>query len=246
MKLKLAFWAGAEEPAATFATRLARDWAPALAARADVTGVALHAATVPDAATADASGMPQVIASIWCGYEAVAACREALTLGAASRSGRSRPGARVDAWRPREVARVDAWRVEEVRARSYERDWADGVASPGIVQLSLIRAAEGRSSKECSAHWRQVHRPLALRIHIGLWNYVQDHVVETLTESGGDVLGHAALHFRQASDLRDKLFDSAAGRREIFADIPNFMSLERSQVALMTERWLLTPEELRA
>jgi len=114
-----------------------------------------------------------------------------------------------------------------------------------VTQYSLMRPANGRSFEDCSRHWREVHRPLALRIHVGLWSYVQDHVVETLTPTGGDVIGHAQLHFRSHADLRDKLFDSDAGRDEIFADIPKFMSLERTQSALMTERWLRTPDAFR-
>jgi len=121
----------------------------------------------------------------------------------------------------------------------------DGEAIPGVTQYSLMRAADGRSADACRQHWREVHRPLALRIHVGLWSYVQDHVQETLTSTGGDVIGHAQLHFRSHADMREKLFDSEAGKREIFADIGNFMSLERTRVALMTERWLRTPESLR-
>ena len=55
------------------------------------------------------------------------------------------------------------------------------------------------------------------------------------------MLGHAALHFRSEDDLREKLFDSEAGAREIYADIPRFMSLEETQTALMTELILRTP-----
>ena len=76
---------------------------------------------------------------------------------------------------------------------------------------------------------------------MGLWSYVQDHVRETVTQTGGDVMGHAALHFRCEDDLREKLFDSQAGAREIYADIPHFMSLADSQTALMTELILRTP-----
>ena len=115
-----------------------------------------------------------------------------------------------------------------------------------MAQYSSVRPAPGRSREECSRHWQEKHVPLALRIHVGMWNYVQDHVVDTLSETGGDLLGHAVLHFRSLQDLRDKFFDSEAGAQEIYADVARFMSLENSQTALMSELILRTPREHRA
>jgi uncharacterized protein (TIGR02118 family) len=233
-KIKLAFWAAPGCDIAAFAAAVANEWSATVLAGSGGVGLQLHAGE--DLASreprVDVDGMPDVVASVWLAPGRIDDEREALA-------------ATADPWRPGDCARLDAWRVREVRAKHYARDWHDGEPSPGVTQYSLMRPADGRSPADCSRHWREVHRPLALRIHVGLWSYVQDHVVETLSSTGGDVLGHAQLHFRSHADLRDKLFDSGAGRDEIFADIPKFMSLERTQSALMTERWLRTPEPLR-
>jgi uncharacterized protein (TIGR02118 family) len=175
-------------------------------------------------------GAPDAAVSLWLDAAALAALRESI-------------GSAGCPWHPPGAGRVDAWRVREVRGKTYDRSWPDGSASPGVTQYTLVRPAPGRGREECSLHWRERHLPLALRIHVGLWSYVQDHVVETLTESGSDVMGHAALHFRTLADLRERLFDSDAGADEIYADIPRFMSLEESQTALMTELVLRTPGE---
>lgn len=229
-KLKLACWPELACEVADFQAAIASTWAPALLAADGVVGLQLH--VDENGSPRPAGEAPPVVASIWC--EAAVFARERAAIAAAE-----------GAWRPQGCVRVDAWRVHEIRAKRYDRDWPDGEASPGVTQYSLMRAADGRSADACRQHWREVHRPLALRIHVGLWSYVQDHVQETLTSTGGDVIGHAQLHFRSHADMREKLFDSEAGKREIFADIGNFMSLERTGVALMTERWLRTPESLR-
>jgi uncharacterized protein (TIGR02118 family) len=225
-KLKLAVWCEPGRDAAGFQRALVDDWAAGALARPEVEGLILHQVDALRGARADAGSsggsMCDAAISLWVDDAALGVFREEI-------------GAPASAWRPAGAARVDAWRVREVRAKTYDRDWPDGSASPGITQYSLVRPAPGRSRAQCSRHWQEKHLPLALRIHVGLWNYVQDHALETLTETGGDVLGHAALHFRSEDDLREKLFDSEAGAREIYADIPRFMSLPETQTALMTE-----------
>jgi uncharacterized protein (TIGR02118 family) len=233
-KLKLAVWCEPGRETADFQRALVERWAAAALERPEVEGLVLHqvdSSRSPRAGAGSAgASMPDAVISVWIGDTGLAAFREEL-------------GAPASAWRPCGAGRVDAWRVREVRAKTYDRSWPDGRVSPGITQYSLVRPARSRSRAECSRHWQEEHVPLALRIHVGLWNYVQDHVVETLTQTGGDVLGHAALHFRSQEDLREKLFDSEAGAREIYADIPRFMSLPDTQTALMTELILLTPRD---
>jgi uncharacterized protein (TIGR02118 family) len=233
-KLKLAVWCEPGRDTADFHRALADRWAASALERPEVTGLILHQAdsrlgTRATAVSPDAS-MSDAVISLWVDDAELGAFRQAA-------------GAVESAWRPAGAGRVDAWRVREVCAKTYDRSWPDGIVSPGITQYSLVRPARSRGRAECSRYWREKHVPLALRVHVGLWNYVQDHVLETLTERGGDVLGHAALHFRSEDDLREKLFDSEAGARQIYSDIPHFMSLEDSQTALMTELILRTPSE---
>jgi uncharacterized protein (TIGR02118 family) len=231
-KLKLAVWCEPGRDSADFQRALVDRWAAGALERPEVDGLVLHQVDARRDPRADAGSagdsMSDAVISLWLDDAGLGAFREEL-------------GAPASAWRPAGAGRVDAWRVREVRAKTYDRSWPDGSVSPGIAQYSLVRPARSRSRAQCSRHWQENHVPLALRIHVGLWNYVQDHVLETLTETGGDVLGHAALHFRSEDDLREKLFDSEAGAREIYADIPRFMSLPETQTALMTELILRTP-----
>ena len=233
-KLKLAVWREPGRDSADFQRALVEHWAAGVLERPEVDGLILHqvdARRGSRAATGSADdSMSDAAVSLWVDDAGLGAFREEV-------------GTLASAWRPAGAGRVDAWRVREVRAKTYDRSWPAGVVSPGITQYSLVRPARNHSREQCSRYWHEKHAPLALRIHVGLWNYVQDHVIETLTETGGDVLGHAALHFRSEDDLREKLFDSEAGAREIYADIPHFMSLEDSQTALMTELILRTPSE---
>jgi uncharacterized protein (TIGR02118 family) len=231
-KLKLAVWCEPGRDSADFQRALVDRWAAGALERPEVDGLVLHQVDARRDPRADAGSagdsMSDAVISLWLDDAGLGTFREEL-------------GAPASAWRPAGAGRVDAWRVREVRAKTYDRSWPDGSVSPGIAQYSLVRPARSRSRAQCSRHWQENHVPLALRIHVGLWNYVQDHVLETLTETGGDVLGHAALHFRSEDDLREKLFDSEAGAREIYADIPRFMSLPETQTALMTELILRTP-----
>ena len=135
-----------------------------------------------------------------------------------------------------QVDGLDAWRVDEHVRLPYARDWPDGEPSPGLAMVSFMHEAPGIAREDCVAHWTERHTPLALRVHVGLWRYVQNVVVETLTPGGGGVFGVAELHFRSEDDFRERMFDSPGGRVEIFEDIPNFMSLEASTSILARER----------
>jgi uncharacterized protein (TIGR02118 family) len=229
-KLKLAVWCEPGRDRADFLRALVDHWAAGVLERPEVGGLVLHRVDPGRARRSAGDSMCDAAISLWIDDAWLGAFREEV-------------GRPASAWRPAGSGRVDAWLVREVRAKTYDRSWPDGTPSPGITQYSLLRPARNHGREQCSRYWREQHVPLALRVHVGLWSYVQDHVRETVTQTGGDVLGHAALHFRSEDDLREKLFDSEDGAREIYADIPHFMSLADSQTALMTELILRTPRE---
>ena len=139
------------------------------------------------------------------------------------------------------VERVSGWVVEEQRPKRYERDWADGEPSPGVKLMTLMRPAEGRSLEECARYWVERHTPLALRVHVGLWNYVQNVVVEPLGDSDAEVFGVVELHFRSRESLREERYDSEAGRQAIREDVPRFMAIDRAQGGYFTELIVRTP-----
>ena len=78
--------------------------------------------------------------------------------------------------------------------------------------------------------------PLALRIHIGMWRYTRNVVSAALTPGAPDWDGMAILHFRTAEDLRERFYDSDAGRRAIAEDVAKFSGAGK---ALHTSEWIL-------
>ncbi len=122
------------------------------------------------------------------------------------------------------------WEVEEHSPKSYRRDWPVGEPSPGVKMISLMRPVAPKSGAECARWWRQKHTPLALRIHVGLWNYRQNVVTDTLFGNIPEVYGIGELHFRNTADYREKFFSSPAGQEAIMEDVAHFLSLEHSAV----------------
>ena len=127
--------------------------------------------------------------------------------------------------------------VEEKVERDYLRDWPDGARSPGVKSFFLALRHPEMSHDEFAAYWGDRHAPLALKIHVGMWRYTRNVVTEALTEDAADWDGMAILHFRSAFDLRERFYDSEAGRAAIAADVAKFSGGGR---ALHSSEWILS------
>jgi uncharacterized protein (TIGR02118 family) len=136
--------------------------------------------------------------------------------------------------------RVEVWRVDSRRPLTWERDWADGEYAPGVKMVSFMQRADALTHEQFSQHWTEKHTPLALRHHVGLWNYTQSVVRRSLTPGGNPIDGIAELHFRTRDDFVYRFFDSDDGRAAILADVGKFMSRPRPETALMRELPLRT------
>jgi uncharacterized protein (TIGR02118 family) len=139
---------------------------------------------------------------------------------------------------PRGARLVGAYAVEEIIKLDYERTWSEGTESPGVSMLCFVRRKPELSWQAYSDHWRDNHGPLALRRQPGFWRYVQNHVVERLTEQTPDFDGIGELHFRTANSVLEQMFDSPEGQQEIMEDTLRFMSHEGS-TTLPAKEWLL-------
>jgi uncharacterized protein (TIGR02118 family) len=139
-------------------------------------------------------------------------------------------------WAP--DAEVDAYAVAERVQIDYERTWPDGEPSPGVRRMSFLHRADGISREEMSAHWSDVHAPLARVHHPAIWRYVQNTVVEPLTPGAPDIDAVAELHFRSREDLRDRFYDSDEGRRIIGEDVRRFLDPARGWRIVAQETWL--------
>jgi uncharacterized protein (TIGR02118 family) len=133
---------------------------------------------------------------------------------------------------------VGAYRAEELVRLDYDRSWGVGEPSPGVSLICLVRRRPDLSWQAYSDHWRDNHGPLALRRQPGFWRYVQNHVVERLTDETPDFDGIGELHFRTARAVLEEMFDSPEGVAEIMADTERFMAHEGSTTLPSTE-WLL-------
>jgi uncharacterized protein (TIGR02118 family) len=101
--------------------------------------------------------------------------------------------------------------------------------------VSFMRRAEGLTHQQFARHWTEQHTPLALRHHVGLWNYTQNVVRRAYTPGGGQIDGIAELHFRTREDFEERFFDSDDGRAVILADVKRFMGSPGPETAIMSE-----------
>jgi uncharacterized protein (TIGR02118 family) len=136
--------------------------------------------------------------------------------------------------------RVEVWRVDTRSPLAWDRDWRDGEYAPGIKMVSFMQRAEGLTHEQFARHWTENHTPLAVRHHLGLWNYTQNVVRRAYAPGGDSIDGVAELHFRTRTDLDERFFDSDEGRAVILADVRRFMSRPRPETALMRELPLRT------
>ena len=102
--------------------------------------------------------------------------------------------------------------------------------TPGLSQLSFIRALDDLPRSEIERHWQE-HIPLAKAIHVGMNRYVQDR----LSPGGVDAspwFGMAHLHFPDETALRDGLFRSADDIAVITADVAEFVADHATMLAV--------------
>lgn len=144
--------------------------------------------------------------------------------------------ATVARWFP--DAEVDAYLVDERVRIDYDRDWPDGVESPGVCRISFVRAAPGLTRDEMASHWGDIHWPIAKVRHPALYRYVQNVVIEPVTADAPEVDGIAELHFRTIEDLRDRFYDSEEGKAIVADDVRQFLDRGAGSRVLARETWL--------
>jgi len=141
----------------------------------------------------------------------------------------------------RDLGAAHLYRIECRRLKRYPRTWPDGTRTPGVEMLACVRRTAALSAAAFDAHWRERHAPLALRHHVGLWEYRQQRVLAVLSPHSPDFDGIAVLGFPSADAYRERLYDSPAGRSAIADDLARFVDLPRSEATFTGEYLLRSP-----
>jgi uncharacterized protein (TIGR02118 family) len=87
--------------------------------------------------------------------------------------------------------------------------------------------------QEADAHWRDIHAPLALRHHPGMWDYTQLSVIRTL--EGPQIDGFALVAFDSLESMKTRFFGDDNDREVIYADVASFADSKSPRRVVATE-----------
>lgn len=93
-----------------------------------------------------------------------------------------------------------AYQVDEVLPVSYQKDWPDGVVTPGVCLLTVFSKKKTIDYATFIDRWHNGHTPLSLRIH-PLWNYVRNEVKNLLSGNSVPFNGIVEEQMRTPADL---------------------------------------------
>lgn len=133
------------------------------------------------------------------------------------------------------VADIGLFRVHVRPMRHQRRFWPPGTASPGVTAAFGLRRRSDLTHEEADAHWRDVHAPLALRHHPGLWHYHQVSIDEVLDGPFYD--GIALCAFASEQELAERFFGGPEDREVIRADVATFADMTTSPRRVRMTEW---------
>jgi hypothetical protein len=138
------------------------------------------------------------------------------------------------------ASRVDGYLVtESVPLRCPDRDWPDGVRSPGVTLWTAFPKPDRVSDEEFYARWHGSHTPLSFEIH-PLWEYVRNSVARPLTANAPPYRAIVEERFRSLEEVTDpmKFFGSAENIHRVLEDLAAFSDLDQMNTAPMSE-WIV-------
>jgi len=140
------------------------------------------------------------------------------------------PAAALDVPLPVGSRLIGGYLVNEVvqKDEDYDRTWPSGTQSPGVKLIPFVKRRPDLTAEAYSRHWRERHGPLAVARQPGFWHYVQNHMVDYLTDTTSRWDGIGELHYRTLDDIFTRTFDSEEGQRLIMEDVERFMLAEQS------------------
>jgi hypothetical protein len=146
-----------------------------------------------------------------------------------------------------EVADLGLATVASRHLRRHRRVWDLGGPTPGVGTVFFCHKRPDLSAEEFNRRWTTSHGPLALRHHMGMWDYDQVSILEV---HHGELLhavaGIAVVQWPSHADLADRFFDGDEGAAAIRADAESFTDLDATASHLMTETMLGEPDPVTA
>jgi hypothetical protein len=99
---------------------------------------------------------------------------------------------------------------ESVPQAAADRDWPDGVRSPGVSHFTWFEKPEALTDEAFFQAWHEVHTPFSFELHPRRWSYVRNSVLRTLTPGAPPVRAIVVERFRTLEDYTDpkRLFGS--------------------------------------
>ena len=127
------------------------------------------------------------------------------------------------------------WWVDENNAWPYDRDWPDGVATPGIKQMSLVARRPDITFDEFVTRYRN-HVNIAKLHHIGCWQYVQNFVAEPVGVRPSPVIdGISELWFRSIDDMVERFYTAPGSPEAVRDDTSGFIDFANTRSYLTVE-----------
>ena len=132
---------------------------------------------------------------------------------------------------------VHAWRVDEQVAWDYDRTWPDGVASPGVKQISFVGKRPDITDRQFVARYR-AHVEIARVHHSGVWKYAQN-IVSRRGDDGTSAVGAISeFWFRSVDDLINRYYTFDNSSAVTRADSVTFLDSATTTWMLVQEYWM--------
>jgi hypothetical protein len=107
---------------------------------------------------------------------------------------------------------------------------------PGSVAVFPMVRRSDLGHEMADGHWRDIHAPIALRVHEAMSFYTQLSIVHVI--HGPDWDGIAQCGFDSLEDLRLKFYGSAEGQKEVERDVATFADPKKSPRRLICNEYL--------
>ena len=133
------------------------------------------------------------------------------------------------------VADIGMYEVTVRRMRHQRRSWPPDTVTPGVTATFAMVRRPDLDHGAADRHWRDVHAPLALRHHPGMWHYHQVSVDDVLDGPAYD--GIALCAFASEQEMAERFFGDDDDRAVISADVARFADLVNSPRRVRMLEW---------